>query len=71
MKAMTMGRLTGAARAGLGAAHVVAPVSMSAPLIGHDAAAPGAQVFIAGFGIRDALLGLALASARSEEYRPG
>lgn len=67
MNTATLGRLTGAVRIGLGAAHVVAPVRISAPLVGDDASSTGAQVFIACFGIRDALLGLALATAHSDD----
>jgi hypothetical protein len=66
MKAATAARAMGVVRAGLGAAHVIAPVPVSAPLIGSDAGLPGTQVFIACFGIRDALLGLAMASARTD-----
>jgi hypothetical protein len=67
MKAATVARSMGVLRAGLGVAHVVAPVPISTPLIGSDADLPGTQVFIACFGTRDALLGLAVASARTEE----
>ena len=67
MKAATAGRLMGGLRAGLGTAHVIAPAPVSVPLVGGDARRPGAQVFIAAFGIRDALLGLGTASAHSDQ----
>jgi hypothetical protein len=67
MKAATAGRLMGGLRAGLGAAHAIAPAPISVPLVGSDARRPAAQVFIAGFGIRDALLGLGTASARTDQ----
>jgi hypothetical protein len=54
-------------RVGTGATHVIAPVSISAPLVGNDARTPSARVFIGAFGIREALLGLATASARTDE----
>ena len=67
MRAATVGRLMGGLRVGLGTAHVIAPAPVSVPLVGGDARRPGAQVFIAAFGIRDALLGLGTASAHSDQ----
>ena len=67
MRAVTIGRLLGGLRVGLGAAHVVAPAPISAPLIGSDARRPGALVFIEAFGVRDEALGLGTASARTDE----
>jgi hypothetical protein len=67
VKAATAGRLMGVLRVGLGTAHAIAPAPTSVPLIGSDARRPGAQAFIAAFGVRDAFLGLGVASARTDQ----
>ncbi|MEU4559486.1 hypothetical protein AB0F72_13960 [Actinoplanes sp. NPDC023936] len=66
MRATTAGRLTGVLRAGIGAAHLFAPASSSAPLTGEDAVTPGAEAYIRFFGVRDALLGAVVAAAGSD-----
>jgi hypothetical protein len=58
-----------AARIAAGLTFAVAPGRIGGLLVGSDADAPGAQLFIAAFGARDLLLGTGTLAALARERR--
>jgi hypothetical protein len=67
-----LARYVGAARIAAGLAFVAAPRRVGGLLVGGDAEAPGARLFIVAFGARDVLLGAGTlrAATRRQPIRP-